>query len=161
MPIRDLIPWRKQRQAERTAGLPTREEFGDLFREMFEDFFRPWALTPRFGRLFAVRPAVDVSETDTDYHVSVELPGMSKDEVQVTIDQGRLTISGEKKEEHKEERANLLRVERSYGSFTRTIPLPSSVNEEAVEAEFKDGLLTIKLPKTEEARGKKVEIKGA
>jgi len=158
MAIRDLIPWRKQRHVG--TELTPYDEVREMFREMFEDFFRPWALTSRLGRRFALSPAVDISETDKEYRVSVELPGIEKDDIQVSIDQGRLTISGEKKEEQKEEKENFLRVERSYGTFTRTIPLPATVNEEAAEASFKDGVLTIRLPKTAEGRGKRIEIKG-
>ena len=159
MAIRDLIPWRKHRRGE--EALATREDARDVFQEMMEDFFRPGGLTSWARREPALSPAFDVSETDDEYRVSMELPGLAKDDIEVSIENGRLTISGEKKEEQKEEKENFLRVERSYGSFTRSVPLPGTVNEEGIEASFKDGVLSVRLPKTEEARGKKVEIKGA
>jgi len=161
MAKRDLLPWRKGKSDEGGSGLPARHEPGELFREMFEDFFRPWALAPwrLLSRELGPSPAVDVTETEGEYKVSVELPGLTKDDIEVTLEEGRLTITGEKKEEKREERQNFLRVERSYGSFSRTIPLASSVKEDAVEAAFKDGVLSILLPKTEQARGKKVQIK--
>jgi len=162
MAKKNLIPWRKGRGGEGRAGLPAREEPRELFREMFEDFFRPWALAPwrLLGRELELSPAVDVTETDAEYKVSAELPGLTRDDIEVTLQEGRLTISGQKKEETREEKQSYLRVERSYGSFSRTIPLPSSVQEDAVEATFRDGVLSILLPKTAQARGKKVQIKG-
>ena len=162
MALRDLIPRRKTRSEREEALVPAHEEAKDLFRETFEDFFRPWFRLPwrrPFGEAGAFAPAVNVSETDKDYRISVDLPGMDKEDVEVTVSEGRVTIGGEKKEEEKEEKENYLRLERSYGSFTRTIPLPSSVKEDAIEASFKMGVLEILLPKTEEARGKKVQIK--
>ncbi len=157
MTIRGLVPlWRRRRGVER-FGFPAHEEVRDLFREMFEDFFGRQGLVP-WPRL-PHKPAVDVSETDEEYRVSVELPGLGKDDIEVSIERGYLTISGERKEEEREEKENFLRLERFYGSFTRTIPLPASVDEKAVEASFKDGLLSLRLPKTEEARGRRIEIK--
>jgi HSP20 family protein len=162
MAIRDLIPWRKRHGEEGRAEVAPYEEPWDAFRDMMEEFFRPWAETSRMlqrGRMFP-GPAVDVTESAEDYTVTVELPGMTRDDIEVTVEDGRLNIRGEKKSEKKEEEKNYLRVERSYGSFSRSIPLPTTVQEEAVEATFKDGVLRVKLPKTEEARGRKIEIKG-
>jgi HSP20 family protein len=116
----------------------------------------PWSLLTEESAAFA--PAANVSETEDEYRVSVELAGMGKDDVGVSIQEGRLTISGEKRKEEQEEKENYLRYERSYGSFTRTIPLPTSVDEGRISAKFKDGVLTVRLPKRPEARGKKVEI---
>jgi HSP20 family protein len=113
-----------------------------------------WMGTERFA------PAVNVSENDEAYKVSVELAGLSKDDVDVSVQEGRLTITGEKKEETKDEDENYIRTERSYGSFSRSIPLPSHVDEDAVSAKFKDGVLTVELPKTGEARGRRIEITG-
>ena len=159
MAIRDLIPWRKEARAGQP--LTSRSEARDLFRGMLEDFFRPWMAAPWSERGTATAPALDVSETDEEYKVTAELPGMSRDDIQVTIHNGRLTISGTKKEERKEEKENYLRVERSYGSFSRTVTLPANVDEDRVEAAFKDGVLSLRLLKAEEGRGKHVEIKGA
>lgn len=162
MALRDLVPWRKMEQ-EQEPLLPQRREIKDLFREAFEDFYRPWSLAPwgeTARRLSGFAPVVDVSETESEYRVSVELPGLSKDDVELTIDQGRLNIRGEKKSEEREEKENHLRVERSYGSFSRSVPLPQTVDQDAAQATFKEGVLTVSLPKTEKSRGKKVDIKG-
>lgn len=162
MAISDLIPWRKRR-GRRESGdrLPAEREARDMFRDVFEDFFRDLDRAPAFrGGGSRLAPAVDVSETDEDYRVSVELPGISKDDIEVTVDQGRLNIQGEKKEEEREEEEDYLRVERSYGSFSRSIPLPSSVDEDNIEASYDEGVLSCRLPKTGEARGKRIEVKG-
>ena len=161
MTLRDLIPRQKVGREQRGL-LPSEHEVRDFVREMFEDFFRPYAIAPRWAMSREMRrfaPALDVTETESEYHVSVELPGMTKNDIQVTVDQGRLIISGEKKSETEEKRKNYVRMERSYGSFTRTVPLPSEIKEAEVEATFREGVLTIRLPKSEEARGKKVQIK--
>lgn len=162
MTLRDLVPWRKTRREAGESLLPWRPDVRDLFGDLFEDFYRPWSLAPwgeTARRLTGFAPAVDVSETDQEYRVSVELPGLSKDDLELTIDRGRLTITGEKRTEEREEKESHLRVERAYGSFSRSIALPETVNQDAVEASFKDGVLTVRLPRTEQARGRKVEIK--
>jgi HSP20 family protein len=159
MAIKDLIPWRKRRR-EVSEKLPSRSEVRDIFEDAVEDFFESWGLEPRWQSEVAISPALDVAETDSEYKITAELPGMSRDDIDVTLEQGRLTISGTKEEEQKEEKENYVRTERSYGSFTRTVPLPATVDEENIEANFKDGVLSLRLPKTEEARGRKVPIQG-
>jgi HSP20 family protein len=163
MAIRDLIPWRKREREEERGLAPAEREIFDPFREAFEEAFRSLFLAPwRAGERPALRfsPSVDISESDEAYHISVELPGLSRDDVEVSLDEGVLTVRGEKKEEEREEEENYLRVERSYGSFVRRIPLPQQVDEDATSATFKEGLLQIELPKTEEARGRQIEITG-
>ncbi len=163
MAFRHLVPWHKRRHHEEEPLVPAAREIEDFFAEAFEHPWRWWMRAPlRRAAREVVRftPDIDMSETDKDYRVTAELPGLSKDDVQISLDEGVLTISGEKREEKKEEKENYWRMERSYGSFVRRVPLPSGVNEDAIEASFKDGVLTITLPKTEEAKGKKIEIKG-
>lgn len=162
MALKDLVPWR--RRNESGALVPLEDEMTDLFRDAFEDFFRPWRPERRLRRLRelpAFAPEMDVKETDAEYVVSADIPGLSRDDIEVRVDEGRLVISGEKKQEEKKEDENYLRTERSYGSFLRSILLPSSVKEEEIGAVFKDGVLEVHLPKTEETTGRKVEIKAA
>lgn len=102
-------------------------------------------------------PAVDVAESDNEYLVKVELPGINKEDVKVTVQDSVLTILGEKKQET--EPKNYHRVERSYGSFQRSFTLPTTVKADKVDATFKDGVLTIALPKAEEARPKEIDVK--
>ena len=162
MAIRDLTPWRKRlMEMEEELLVPAWRGPAELFRDFFEDLFRhgmPVSWRQMQQGMSAFSPDVDVSETDKEYKVVVELPGLSKDEINVSVREGSMTISGEKKEEEQEEKENYLKVERSHGSFTRTILLPSSVREDAIEATFEEGVLRIRLPKTEETRGEKLEI---
>jgi HSP20 family protein len=104
-------------------------------------------------------PSCDVYETDNEIVIKAELPGVKKEDAKVGIQDGLLTISGERKFEEETKKENYLRVERSYGSFTRSFTLPTRVDQEKVLAEFKDGLLQVTLPKREEAKPKGVEVK--
>jgi len=103
-------------------------------------------------------PAVDIVERDSEYEVRMELPGVRKDDVRITIDNSVLTIRGEKKQESAEEEKGYRRVERSYGSFLRSFTLPTTVRAEKIEAVVTDGVLTVRLPKAEEARPKEIEV---
>ena len=103
-------------------------------------------------------PAVDVSETESEIVVRAELPGMTQDDIELNLQENVLTLKGEKKQEHQEEKENFHRVERNYGSFTRSFTLPCDANLDAVTATFKDGVLVITLPKSEVAKPKKIEI---
>jgi HSP20 family protein len=104
-------------------------------------------------------PAVDISETDDNYVVEAELPGLTKEDVKISVKGNILTIRGEKKQEKNETRKNLQRNERCYGTFMRSFTLPSHVEADNIEAEFKDGILSITLPKIEEVKPKSIEVK--
>lgn len=106
----------------------------------------------------AWRPAVDIRETGDSYLVSAELPGLSKDDVQITIENNVLKLTGERRFEKEVKEEEFHRVERAYGSFSRAFALPTRVDPERVEAGFKDGILTITVPKAAEARPRKIEI---
>ncbi|CUS76560.1 heat shock protein Hsp20 [Candidatus Kryptonium thompsonii] len=135
-------------------------EIFDLQKEinrMFDRFFR--GFEDEEIRMISWSPRVDISETDDEYIVRAEIPGVSKDDVKITIKDDILTISGEKKQEKEAKGENFHRIERVYGSFSRSFALPGSVKVDKVEAKFKDGVLTIKLPKVEEAKPREIEIK--
>ncbi len=102
-------------------------------------------------------PTVDILETDSSFAVKAELPGVAKENVQVHIDNGILTIKGEKKLETKDEKRH--RIECSYGSFVRSFSLPQDIEVEKVEAAYKDGILTLTIPKMEKAKPKQIEVK--
>jgi HSP20 family protein len=104
-------------------------------------------------------PAVDVLETDSDYVIRAELPGIKKEDVKISVENGVLTIQGERKQETQEKGYKFHRVERAYGVFTRSFTVPDSVEESKVKAEFKDGLLSVHLPKSEKVRPKQIEVK--
>lgn len=106
-------------------------------------------------------PAVDISEDDREYLVKAELPDLKKEEVKVTVENGELAISGERKQDKEEKGRKFHRIERSYGSFLRSFTLPEGVSGDKVTAEFKNGLLEIHLPKDEKAKPKSVEVKVA
>jgi HSP20 family protein len=102
---------------------------------------------------------VDISEDNNEYVVKAELPEMKKEEVKVSVENGELTISGERKIEKEEKGKKYHRIERSYGSFMRSFTLPETVSGEKVSAEFKDGILTVHLPKDEKTKPKSIEVK--
>ncbi|WP_020674583.1 Hsp20/alpha crystallin family protein [Geopsychrobacter electrodiphilus] len=104
-------------------------------------------------------PRVDIAETSKEFLIKAEIPEVKKEDVKVNLENGVLTISGERKQEKEESGKRFHRVERQYGSFTRSFTLPDNVDQSKVEATFKDGMLNIAIEKTEAARPKKIEIK--
>jgi HSP20 family protein len=116
-----------------------------------------------FGRRAAqasvLRPAVDVCEDEHAYHYSFELPGLRKEDVKITIEDGVLSISGERKFEDETKKRTFHRIERFYGTFHRAVHLPSAANVAKAEATFRDGVLAITMPKAEEAKPRTLQIK--
>jgi len=106
-------------------------------------------------------PSVDISETEGEYQIKAEIPDVRKEDVKVTLEDGVLTIQGERKQEKEEKGKKFHRIERSYGSFVRSFSLPDVIEEEKVKAEFKDGVLNLHLPKSEKAKPKAIEVKVA
>ncbi len=104
-------------------------------------------------------PSVDINESDTQYVVSAELPGVEKDDVTVSIDKNVLTIKGEKRLTKKEEGEKWHRVESTYGEFTRSFTLPEEVDTDKVEANYKDGVLALTIPKAEKVQPKLIDVK--
>ncbi|MDZ7330814.1 MAG: Hsp20/alpha crystallin family protein [candidate division KSB1 bacterium] len=103
-------------------------------------------------------PSVDIKETKDDFVLTAEVPGINKDDIKISISENTLTIKGEKKEEKKEETENYHRLERRYGTFQRSFTLPTQVEDKKVKASYKDGVLTITLPKKEEVKPKEIPI---
>jgi HSP20 family protein len=152
------------------AGLirfdPTRWDPFKELEEISERFSRV------FGRLPARReagrealtvadwmPTVDIKEDEKEYLIQAEVPGIDKKDVKVTIQEGVLSIQGERKQEKEEKGSRFHRVERSYGTFVRSFTLPEDVAEDKLKAEFKDGMLLVHLPKTEKAKPKAIEVR--
>ena len=104
-------------------------------------------------------PSLDVSETKNELVVKAEVPGMDAKDIDISLSDGVLTIKGEKKQEKEEKEADYHLIERSYGAFTRSIQLPKEVQGEKINASYKDGILRITLPKSEEAKKKEIKIK--
>jgi HSP20 family protein len=132
---------------------------------MMEDFFgrrsRPWWPERWFrGEGLDVRvPTVDVYEEKDEIVVKAELPGMDKDGIEVNLSDHTLTIKGEKKKEEEIKEENYYRSERSHGTFLRTVELPKDVRADKIKASFKNGILEVRMPKTEEAKAKEVKVK--
>jgi HSP20 family protein len=161
MAKKTIVPVQKE-------GLPARREdwtpFALLRQDMnslFDNFFRGFEPEPFEPRLGAFSPRVDIAETDREIKVTAELPGMDDKDIDVALTRDMLTIKGEKKEEKEEKGKNYYRMERSYGSFSRSIPLPSEIDTNKVKADFKKGILTVTLPKTPQAikETKKIQVK--
>lgn len=158
----------KREKGELVTKEETRPDtsFGDMER-YFDRFFRhPFSqMTPGwpfrefpFSKVGEISPSVDIFEEGGDMVVKAELPGITKENLNVSITENTLILTGEKKQEEKVEKKNFHRIERSYGSFTRSFRLPDNVNGEKAKASFKDGVLEIRLPKTKEAKQKKITI---
>lgn len=149
-------------------NLPTRFEEWNPFLvlrsetdKVFDNFFRGFEVEP-FGKAPGTfQPKVNVADDEKEITISVEIPGMDEKDIELSLTKDTLTIKGEKKEEKEEKGKNYHRMERSYGSFSRTLPLPVEINTDKAEAAYKKGILTIVLPKTEKAvkETKKIPIK--
>ena len=133
-----------------------RHRFDNLFGQAFGDFFDARGSEEVSNRAWL--PAVDVKETDEALTLYVELPGIKPEEVDVTVEDRTLTLRGERKFEKDVDRENYHRIERAYGTFTRTFTLPANVKTDAIQATFADGVLTIALPRAEESKPRKVAI---
>lgn len=131
--------------------MPLRRELDRLF----EDFFMP---AEEGGGNVVWSPRTDLAETDDEYLLTMDLPGLKKDDVKVDFQEGQLAISGERRQEKKEQEKNYHRRERSYGSFYRSMTLPQNVNAEDIQASFEDGVLKVHIPKAEESKPKRIEI---
>jgi HSP20 family protein len=103
-------------------------------------------------------PVVDVMETEEDFQIRAELPGVDKKDVKLSVENGVLMISGHREQEKEEKGKRYHKIERSYGSFARSFTMPDIVDEQKVTAEFKNGVLTVRLPKSEKARPKSIEV---
>jgi HSP20 family protein len=135
--------------------LSTQDRFNQLFNQTFSQAFGPEG-QELGSRTWA--PAVDIYETDHDLVINAELPGVDPKDVEVRVENNTLFIKGERKFEKETQEGNYHRVERSYGSFARSFTLPSSVSAENARAEYKDGILSLKLAKREEAKPKTIKI---
>jgi HSP20 family protein len=142
----ELIPWRGE--VERL-----RNEMDRLYERFFD-----WRPSHRFGQA-GEWPSVDVSETEKEIVVKADVPGMDPKDIHVFIDGNVLTLQGERKQEKEEKGENFHRVERSYGSFSRSVTLPAGVAQEKATASYKRGTLKITLPKTEKESVKKIQVK--
>jgi HSP20 family protein len=133
--------------------MTAQRDFDRLFREAFSPLSGETELSTR-----AWAPPVDIYETDNDIVLKAELPGVDPKDVEVRVEDNTLYLKGERKFEREVKEQNYHRVERSYGSFARSFSLPNSISTDKVKAEFKEGLLTLTMPKREEAKPKTIKI---
>lgn len=143
-----------------TTRRPMRNLFS-LHNEMgriFGDLFTPHEDTTNMEDTSWV-PTVDISETENGYEIRAELPGVSEDDVNVSVTDNVLTVKGEKRQEEETEGKNYHRVERRYGSFQRSFSLPRHIETDAIKAKFKEGVLTLGIPKAEVAKPTEIPIK--
>ena len=105
------------------------------------------------------RPSVDIAENNDEYVVTADLPGIDRDDLDVTVADGRLTIRGERRQDGESQSGPARRVERVYGTFTRSFELPSEVKADGIGATYRDGVLTVTVPKAEESKPKQIEVK--
>jgi HSP20 family protein len=152
----DLIPWRRKEEEGTPAGSPRtfQREFDDLVERFFGQ--EPVFSRSLFSRTFT--PVVDIVENENDIIVKAEIPGMEQKDLDVNLAGDVLTIKGEKKAEHEERGDNFHRIERSYGSFSRSLALPCEVQQDKAEANYKNGVLSLRLPKSESCKKKAVKI---
>jgi len=127
----------------------------DLFDRMFND----WSVPSLWMEENVVVPAFDITENEKEYVISGEIPGIDPKDLEVTLSDGILTIQGEKKQESEEEEENYHRIERHYGSFQRSFRLPENIKRDELDANYKDGILRLTLPKSKESEVKKIEVK--
>lgn len=187
MDIKQLAPWNwfKKENEQSRHTVPVKysnkssnryspESFGGLHNEMdrlFDDFFNGFALSPFRSRSSMregisgdlLKPSLDLGATEKEYTVSIEIPGVSEKDVSIELVHDALIIRGEKKQRKEEKSKNFYRLERSYGSFQRTLSLPEDVNRENIKADFKNGVLNITIPRMAlpENKVKQIEIKHA
>ena len=138
-----------------------RHDLSNIREEMnrlFDDFFTGWPERRRGLLEGEWAPSIDVAETDEDIVITAELPGVDQKGVDITIVDDVLTLKGEKKEEKEVKEKNYHRIERSYGTFQRSISLPTGVKADKAKATYKDGVLQITVPKAEEAKPKQIKI---
>ncbi len=156
MKLMTLIRWNPLRDV--TSWHPVKD-FEDMHREIDRMFssFRSDAHDEEASK--TLMPAVDIVERENDFNIKLELPGVEKKDVKITVQNDILTIKGEKKQESEKKGENYHRVERSYGIFQRSFTLPSSVNSEKIDASYDNGVLTVSVPKLEEAKPKEIEVK--
>jgi HSP20 family protein len=138
--------------------LPIQEWANDI-EQVFDRFLgKPLAsMATANGDSFV--PSLDIAETDTEYTVHVDLPGVKSEDVKLEIHEDRLAISGKRQSETKTDGKNFHRIERRTGEFYRTVVLPNTVDQDRVEADFKDGVLNVRLPKSLKTQPKKIEIR--
>lgn len=159
----NISQWRKKDNLENEGALRPLGTFRSDIESIFDNFFKGFnfpAIAESGSNLLNAR--MDIAETEKDYSLEVEIPGVEEKDIDISLSGDLLTVKGEKKSEEKKEDKNYLRIERSYGSFQRSVTLPPDIDADKVKANFKNGILTITIPKSENAKPsvKKIKVEG-
>jgi HSP20 family protein len=152
-----LMRW----QRPETSSWEPFDQLNNLREEINRLFESPFGEMARNSDFFGWAPAVDLFEGKDHFEVRAELPGMNKDQIDISLHEGSLIISGERKLESEDEEAEASRSERFFGRFQRALELPKPVDAGKVTATYKDGILTVTLPKTEESKPKQITVKAS
>jgi len=156
--MKSLIPVGSERGLGRSSSNPFTALQQEIDR-LFDGFSRGFAGFPSFP--MTLMPSMDVSETDKEIEITTELPGLEENDIQLNVADNVLTIRGEKKNEREESKKDYHLVERSYGSFVRSVQLPDGVNADNIKAVMSKGVLKVTVPKPAPAQSKKIDIKAA
>lgn len=141
------------------AGDLVRDRFSRIFEDAFNDMLRPFSSETEGVATRAWMPPVDIRETEDRLLVAIDLPGLRKEDVNITLENNVLTVAGERRFEGDQKNDTFHRLERAYGAFTRSFALGQSYQSDKVEANFQDGVLLIALPKVEESKPRRIAIK--
>jgi HSP20 family protein len=158
--MKSLIPVGGERGLTRSSANPFTALQQEVDR-LFDGFSRGFGAFPSFPTTRELMPSMDVSETDKEIEITTELPGLEEKDIQLNLADDVLTIRGEKKNEREETKKDYHLVERSYGSFTRSVQLPNGVNADNIKAVMSKGVLKVTVPKPAPAQSKKIDIKAA
>lgn len=152
-----MVPWRER------SMLPLSDRFNRLVSRMEEEMEelgeKFWGGESGWMATHGFMPTADLVESESEYEVTVDLPGLKPEEVTVELKNGELWISGKREEKSEEKGKTYHRIERRHGEFRRVLRLPSAINEEKIEAKFENGVLKVIVPKAEEAKAKHIEVK--
>ena len=143
----------------RTTKLMLKPGASPTRKNLLDRFFEDWHVPSIFGEQKEWVPAFDIYENDKNYVLKAEIPGINSKELDVTLTDGLLTVKGEKRKESEERGETYHRIERRYGAFERSFHVPDSIQADRVGAEYRDGILTLTLPKVERRRVKKIDVK--
>jgi HSP20 family protein len=160
MNLKQLVPGAKKDSSAPDDVNPLMSLRNDL-DSIFDNFLRGYSLEPFEGSMPVFNPSIDITDTDKEIKVTAELPGIDEKDIDVSICKDTLTIRGEKKEESQQKGKDYHRVERSYGSFSRTIQLPVEIESDKISAQLEKGVLTVTLPKSAKIveNTKKIQVK--
>jgi HSP20 family protein len=150
----ELMPWRRRDRESYPISFP--RDFQRSFEDLINRFFGDEQLLPGFSRTFT--PAIDMSDSDDAFVLEAEIPGIDAKDLDISLTGDVLTIKGEKKEKKEDKKKGVHRVERTFGSFSRSFQLPCEVQEDKIEAKFENGVVKLTLPKAEAAKKKSINI---